>query len=623
MTTIKKLKIKVPEWLLPAGLLLSITFLVFLPALSAYFVCWDDRVYIFENSTLAPFDHIWDWSAVKAIFTSNIGGNYDPLPIFTFAIEKYFFAPDVLASPFIFHFDNLLLHLACTLCAYFLFMKMGLKRWGAFFGALLFGIHPMRVESVAWITERKDVLYGLFYLLALLSYIKYIKTDGKRTLWYGTVIIFSVAACFSKGQAAFLPLSMVTLDIYFKRKWYAPKVLLVEKLPWWLLSLMFGCINLYFSRKEGIINAAAVYKGYSILGKLAMGVYSYAIYLVKFIYPYRLTCYYEYPAKVPLVAYACLVVVPLVFVMLLRKQWKNKAIVFGVAFFTFNILFMLQVVAVGYGFLADRFTYVAYVGLFFLVAVAYETIFEKLTSYRYLLLGAICAYCTLLSVRAYQQCKVWRNTISLWDNFNKTDRNSAFGYFQLGTFFVNEENHKWPDLYVTYSDSEMVKLANNNLDTALQKDTARKVITENTPKIYMELAVVNSLANRQDIAIVDFTRVIAMHPDKPEVALASRAWAYTLNNKIDSSILDYEQYLKLDTTSDLVYARYGVCEGYERNYAKGLYLMNKAIKINSGDPSYYVMRARLYQKLNMRDSMFADIQKVQQMGAGVPNDLLR
>ena len=153
-----------------AALLLVITFLLFVPSLSLHFVNWDDPDNLLENKTLQAFSYGWSWDAVKAIFTTDVIGNYNPLPILTFGIEKYFFAPDPVKAPFIFHFDNLWMHLLCTLFVYMLFTKMKLSRIAAFIGALLFGIHPMRVESVVWITERKDVLYGMFFLAALVTY---------------------------------------------------------------------------------------------------------------------------------------------------------------------------------------------------------------------------------------------------------------------------------------------------------------------------------------------------------------------------------------------------------------------------------------------------------------------
>lgn len=111
------------------------------------------------------------------------------------------------------------MHLVCTLFVFILFTKLGLSKTAAFIGALLFGIHPMRVESVAWITERKDVLYGMFFLGALLTYVNYLKAEKNKTAWYILTIVLAIISCLSKVQAVTLPLTiMVAVDFYFKRK---------------------------------------------------------------------------------------------------------------------------------------------------------------------------------------------------------------------------------------------------------------------------------------------------------------------------------------------------------------------------------------------------------------------
>ncbi|HOY42662.1 MAG TPA: hypothetical protein PLX60_12395, partial [Chitinophagales bacterium] len=127
-----------------AALVTILTFVVFLPSLSLGFVNWDDPYNLTENETLKVFATQWSWSGVKEIFTTDVIGNYNPLPVFTFAIEKYFFARNPLEHPFVFHFNNVWMHVLCTLFVFLIFTKLGMSRIAAIIGALLFGIHPMR-----------------------------------------------------------------------------------------------------------------------------------------------------------------------------------------------------------------------------------------------------------------------------------------------------------------------------------------------------------------------------------------------------------------------------------------------------------------------------------------------
>ena len=150
------------QWMALAAIL-SITFLCFTPTLSSDFIrTWDDGVYVTDNNQLKPLS----FETTRNIFTRTIGSNYNPLPIFTFAIEKQLFG----LNPFVFHLNNVLLHLAATGLVFWLMIAMRVRWYVVVIVSLLFGIHPMRVESVAWITERKDVLFGLFYIAALVAY---------------------------------------------------------------------------------------------------------------------------------------------------------------------------------------------------------------------------------------------------------------------------------------------------------------------------------------------------------------------------------------------------------------------------------------------------------------------
>ena len=161
------------EWLL-AGIILTITFLIYKPVINADFVNWDDDVNIIQNNNIKNLSS----ENLKNIFTHSFIGGYTPLTTLSFAINYKF--SELNPKPY--HITNILLHLACTLLVFILLKQLGMNLFITFTVTLLFGIFPMRVESVAWITERKDVLYSFFFLLSAISYLQYMK--DKKTVYY-------------------------------------------------------------------------------------------------------------------------------------------------------------------------------------------------------------------------------------------------------------------------------------------------------------------------------------------------------------------------------------------------------------------------------------------------------
>ena len=233
-------------WVLAAILLISFT--VYLPSLQNGFVNWDDGPNVYENPHIL---NITDWGSlfenVKGIFATHVIGNYNPLPILSFAFEKKLYGLDRLG---LWHLDNIVLHLVCVLLIFRIGLALGLKIIPAAFCALLFGVQPMRVESVAWLTERKDVLYGSFYLLALYYYIKSVSLSFRKR--YILIILLSfILALLSKIQAVLLPLSMLLVDYYFGRK--LSLKLVYEKWLYFLLSLITGIVGIYFLKTHGSV----------------------------------------------------------------------------------------------------------------------------------------------------------------------------------------------------------------------------------------------------------------------------------------------------------------------------------------------------------------------------------
>lgn len=214
------------------------------------------------------------WSKTKAIFSTKVIGNYNPLTIWTFGLENYFISLD---NPSAWHRNNILLHLLCVLLVFLISRKLGLGLLAVGLVALIFGTHPMRVESVSWITERKDVLFASFYFAAIYLYIRD-KISSKYYLVISIYILF-ILSLLSKIQAVSLPLSLICIDILLDKKinWKQE----FEKWFYFLIALIAGALAIFFLQEQGSLDTNSEFAIFQrvFIGSFALQDYSRCIQL--------------------------------------------------------------------------------------------------------------------------------------------------------------------------------------------------------------------------------------------------------------------------------------------------------------------------------------------------------
>ena len=218
--------------------ILLISFLAYLPVLHNGFVNWDDDQYIQENWIIHTFN-------IKEIFTGYFMGNYHPLTMLVLAIEYKLFG----IAPTGYHLINLLIHLLNIILVYKLIVLLSDKKYVALIACLLFGIHPIHVESVAWVSELKDLLYAFFFLLSIIYYLKFIKS-GDKIFYFYSLLLF-LPALLSKAMAASLPLAMLLIDYFMGRKINLKNFL--EKIPFFIIALIFGVLAIFARRRQALL----------------------------------------------------------------------------------------------------------------------------------------------------------------------------------------------------------------------------------------------------------------------------------------------------------------------------------------------------------------------------------
>ena len=394
-------------------LLVTIGLGVYFPILSNQFqLGWDDGWMLMNHYTREGFT----WNNLRAMFTETWYGQYSPVNQLLYTLIACLFG----FSPVAYHTYSLLLHLANACLVYFLIYRI-LKYTNradektacivSFFAGMLFCIHPLQIESVAWISASKVVLYSFFTLLAFLAYLKYVCTE--KTGYYILTLAFFIFAFGSKEQSVVLPVSLILLDWVMKRN-LKDADLWIEKLPFFLFAVFFGLFTLTMQSPELVQNWA----GYTLMQRLVLACYAVVEYVVKLAFPVKLLYIYPFPMlpgeALPLrmLIYPVIVLVAGIGLFLYRK---NQLLIFGVLFFLLNIALTLHIAPMSrVNIVADRYVYLPSVGLFFVgvwYAFSYmQTIIKKRLPWLYTL--AVC-YLLYFGVYAHQRTKVWYDSETL------------------------------------------------------------------------------------------------------------------------------------------------------------------------------------------------------------------
>ena len=499
-------------YLLPA---LALAVAVFGQTIGFDFVNWDDDVNVLENRGVTTFD-------LRAILLDDVIGNHNPLAILSFAVEYAL----VGAKAGLYHANNLLLHLANVALVFFLGRRLRLGLPAAGLLAALFAVHPMRVESVAWVTERKDVLFAAFYFGALLLYERRRQAGDDRAWHWGVAALFALAL-LSKIQAVSLPLTMMCLDYLRRGRLGWSDVL--AKAPYLAMSLAVGLVGVFALGSSGSLEDAT---NYTFLERLAVGAYSYTVYLAKSVWPYEMSPLYPYPAELPTRAYGGFAVVALALAAMAWGYLRGRtALTFALAVFTVNVMFMLQVLSAGQGYLADRFTYVGYFGLFWGFAYGAQRLAgggerppgSAQGKWRPPVLAVAGIYVLACAVVAFRQTRIWENGGTLWTHVTSLYPGAATAYGNLGQYLRDRGD---------------LEGALEQFDNAVRTGPTKGAYLNSRGKLFFDRGEVGR-------AIEDYTEGIRREPALAELHI-NRGAALAQQRRYDEALGDINRGLELE-----------------------------------------------------------------------------
>lgn len=482
------------RWLAPP-LVALITFATFLPILQNGFADWDDPQNLINN----PHYRGLGWGNLRWMLTTTLMGHWIPLTWLTFGVDYLVWG----MNPVGYHLTNLMLHTAGGVAFYFVALRLlraattgpgeVALRLGAGAAALFFAIHPLRVESVAWATERRDVLSGLWFLLTILTYLKAAGVDGARRRWWlaGSVGCY-VLAVASKSIVMTLPLVLFLLDIYPLRRlegrwrqWTARETrrIWTEKIPYLLLGLGAAGMALYAVRLVAEPPAAR-----PLAGRIAAAIYGLEFYLRKTAVPFRISPLYEIPPRVnplapPMIVSALAVAALTAGLLVLRRKWPAGLAVW--ASYAVLLAPVSGIIQSGPSLVAARYSYLPCLGWALLAGAAVGRLAHATATGRLgrgvsgLGAAAVVICFAALGTLTWEQVRVWHDPETFWSYAVSVTPSASIAHNNLGAALLRQgkvdeaEHHFWKALKLrhwyadAYANLGAAAVAHNNLGVAL------------------------------------------------------------------------------------------------------------------------------------------------------------
>ena len=393
--------------------IIIITIVAFYPTLFNQFqMLWDDQVHVVNN----PFIKTWSADYLIEIFTTPYGYQYSPVNTIVWLITHSMFG----LSPMAFHAVSLLLHIINVVLV-FIFIRAILNQSEKYkpvsdilatITALVFAIHPVQVEAVAWVSANKVVLHAIFYWAGLLTYISYLK--GKKLSRLIITMLLFILSFGAKEQAILFPLSLLIIDWYYGV--LSQKRVLLLKIPFFVVALLLGYASLVIFDRTG--NGG--HQFYPLYQRLVLGAFSYFEYLFKILIPVRVSYLYFFPIKIgePLPLHFYLY--PILAILIVWYVWEQfykkerRTVVFGLLLFTVHLSLFLHIIPLGRaGMIADRYVYMALPGLILTLTVFIWDYVNKHKKAIPFAISAAAIYILTLTVQTHLQTESWHDSTTL------------------------------------------------------------------------------------------------------------------------------------------------------------------------------------------------------------------
>jgi len=477
------------------------------------FVSFDDYQYITQNPIVLKG---LSSTGIREAFTKLHAGYWLPVTWLSLMLDYQLYG----MNPGQFHLTNLIIHIANILLLFFILKKMTNAVWQSAFVAALFALHPLHVESVAWVTERKDVLSTFFCLLSIGAYLRYIRHPNLTS--YLLILLWFMLGLMSKPMVVTLPYILLLTDFWPLSRFRTVKHLLIEKIPLFALSAIF-CMITFFTQK----NVGAVVKVtlYPVSLRIANAAVSYVMYLWKTICPFRLAVFYPLQTHIPLwQTVGAFFFIFIVSVPVVIKLKKYPFLLMGWLWYLGTFLPVIGIVQSGEQAMADRFTYIPLIGIFIMASWGIPHLIKQKSILK-IAAGSFLGFCIIL---AYFQVQLWQNTITLFEHAVTITEKNYIAHENLGNFYAIDGKpdkalpHFLKALEIKPYDLETINQLGNlfanagNLKKAAYYFSQAVQLAPNDAGIHYKFGTILMSMGVVDNAIRHFSDAVRIKPDYAE-----------------------------------------------------------------------------------------------------------
>lgn len=566
------------------------------------FVNLDDDAYVehqpMVNQGLRPAAIVWAWTAVHS-------SNWHPLTSLAHIVDCELFG----LNPLPMHGVSVVWHILNTVLVYLVWRALTGATWRSAIVAALFALHPLHVESVAWISERKDVLSTFFWLVGLALYVGYVRRPS--VIRYALIALALILALLAKPMAVTFPCTLLLIDLWPLRRWPSRGwwMLLREKIPLFVIVFAHSIATFFAQHSSG---AADFGQRFSLADRLGNAVVAYVRYLGKTVWPDSLAPFYPHPGQWPAWTVAGgLAVLATISVVAWRLHRTHGWFAFGWLWFLGTLVPVIGIVQVGAQSMADRYTYIPLLGLFTLLVWGAAALATHGPTLRRAFIGMAIVAVSCSGFLTQQQVSAWENSISLYERSIAAGQDNATVRYLLavatqaaGRPEAEAVAHYRralafePDYINASTQLAILAINHQRIDEARQLLEANRRAQPLNPGVHVNLGSFFSGQNQRETAIIHFNTALRLKPDHPDAHRELAKLAVT-EQRYEDAIVHLESLVKALPWDPIALCELGTLNANLQRFERARECLERAVWIN---PNYPAARENLRSLQSLMDA---------------------